>query len=328
MGLATAAIGAATGLYLFENCNYMVHVIAFFCLGMGLVSLVLCCSSFTSRPVIVSACSFCIFACAILQGVLWSAFGLYGIIFRPGTSPFLRLVVTPLPWFHYGASIHLIDNHILGEDIGRPSNASASSSPSAAAYGYGMEDWGFDLVVDEEGNALQSDGEIQYVLSDQDAIPSLSVSPEMLYNSTESYEPLDSNDGADGSSWGDLVSLTLGGEPEVSYWSKGARFRVREVLRETMFSPALSAIEHFWPEVSKQSRDRSLGSMHHAPPAHIVATEELVTWISGIKLQEMWEDGWQAAMPRWNASQARCKKAIIFSSFPTCPSCCQNKKQL
>ena len=66
VGLSTAAAGVATGLYIFVHCNYMVHVLGFFCLGLGLVSMIMCCSSFTVRPVFVSACSFCVFACATI----------------------------------------------------------------------------------------------------------------------------------------------------------------------------------------------------------------------------------------------------------------------
>ena len=157
VAMATAAVGYMTSLYLFEYCNYMVHTLGFFCLGMGLLSMILCCSSFTVRPVFVSACSFCVFACASIQVVLWSALGLYGIIFRPGTSPFLQVIVSPWPWFHYGAALTLIDNHILDADAtsgaaggGDQSAAAARALANGGARGsFGYDDWGLELVLDE-----------------------------------------------------------------------------------------------------------------------------------------------------------------------------------
>jgi len=35
-------------------------------------------------------------------------------------------------------------------------------------------------------------------------------------------------------------------------------------------------------------------------PVHQLLLEETVAWISGVKLQEVWEEGWSAALPRWN----------------------------
>ena len=191
--------------------------------------------------------------------MLWSAFGLYGIIYRPGTSPFLQMVLSPWPWFHYGAAISLIDNHILGAGDSSPSGADPDSAGRRLASGQWQEarglsdpmygDWGLDLIIEDEEEdptaILElSPAEINQWSSEGQSILQQTASPRNksdsgLYLDASRFE-LDSKptEGGLDSEWTVASLLEAGGlDTQVSRWSHLARARLRDVVSRAVMRP-------------------------------------------------------------------------------------------
>lgn len=178
-------------------------------------------------------------------------------------------------------------------------------------------DWGLDLIVEEEEedpttvmelspeemNQWSSGG--QSILQ-QAALPGNKSDSGLYFEGSSSYAGSRPTEGDLSSEWTVASLLEAGGlDTQVSRWSHLARARLRDVVSRAVMRPLSPP--------TQGGQTGSSGARLHGPASdlqessssshvstHQVLLEETASWVMGLKLQEIWEDGWAAALPRWN----------------------------
>jgi ABC-type multidrug transport system ATPase subunit len=112
MAIFSPLIGQACNLTIFTYVDYSVHFVMFFLLGTAVLANAFCCSAWILSTIAIIIASFCQLAIGIIFPVVFSATGLYTIIYAPNIPTLLQAFVGLFPPFHYGKLMNTIITHV------------------------------------------------------------------------------------------------------------------------------------------------------------------------------------------------------------------------
>ena len=143
-GLATATVGAATGIAFFTNVPWGIHAIATMLLMASTGALVICCASCVRSTVAVNITAFVLFAATAVITAMFSALGLFTVIYSPIFPPVILFTLVWLPGFHYGRLVQSILYTVYltgGTQQQQAQSPSASSSMGVGVAAHSGAAW-------------------------------------------------------------------------------------------------------------------------------------------------------------------------------------------
>jgi ABC-type multidrug transport system ATPase subunit len=155
MALFSPLIGQACNLTIFTYVDYSVHLVMFFLLGTAVLANAFCCSAWILSTIAIIIASFCQLAIGIIIPVLFSATGLYTVIYSPGVPTVVQAWVGLFPPFHYGKLMSTIITHVYKPPIVDTSDDSLSTPIQPFQHRFSSEhlhvltSFGFDPSVVE-----------------------------------------------------------------------------------------------------------------------------------------------------------------------------------
>jgi len=145
MALLAALVGQGTGIALFTNANYGIHMLGFLLLGSATLAQSLCCASVQRSPRWVNVTTFCLFALAVSMTTVFAAAALYTFVYLPSIPVIIPLLIGWMPVFHYGKFMTSIITYIYFAPPPSSTQQQQQQQQAAAAWRGGDSLW--EVVV-------------------------------------------------------------------------------------------------------------------------------------------------------------------------------------
>lgn len=133
--VVTVVVGKATSIDLFVRTEFMVHFAALAAFSVSMSAFVLWAASFVRRPRWSNVSAFLTFSISVVMTFMFTVTQLYDGLYSPAVSFAAKLVLWPMPWYHYGKIISDIMSALSSKKGGHAAVAALAATGLGSSNG-------------------------------------------------------------------------------------------------------------------------------------------------------------------------------------------------